>query len=331
MVVFSHNVIPLTSNLREQYYDNDKSSDGTSADFRQLMSVLTKAVRHGTSPLEEMSWDYKYTSLWSSRLIHKISQDTKAIKINIWKCSKETFTGLLATRTYWYKRLPKASRRRVNKLATDSKGRRKLKDTLDTADGVLTSLIFSMPEMFEREGYALSDRIISSVISNCFHNYDRFQKKLKLLRKTVKFHMMSKTEVPLDTLCLRDMSYFTIPLKIFNTMALRSSKEKMFRVAMFTQTRASGLAGQGQIKEAVDDFISTVTEKIEFKPNKLLTHCIDVVTTSLAEKLHLGRNHEFKISMSTSACRESSKRNEGKFGYLKQLVRDAQTAIKFLT
>jgi len=202
------------------------------------------------------------------------------------------------------------------------KGRRKLKDILDTCDGVLISLLFSFPELFVAEGYALSDRIFNSIICSCFHNYDRFQKKLKRLRKRVKKCMLEKVEIDIDYHQLRDMSYFVRPLQIFNKICTRSSKEKMFRVAMFSQTRATGLAGSGMIKESLEEFISNVTVRKEFKPNKLLTQCIEMVTDRLAGELYPGRNADFRISMSTSACREASKRQEGKFGYLKTIVRD---------
>jgi hypothetical protein len=247
--------------------------------------------------------------------------------VNIWKCSKETFIGLLRTDTYWYKRLPESGRNRVKKLGGDSKGRRKIKDILDTCDGVMGSCLFAFPEAFLSEGYALSDRIFNSVITSCLHNYDRFQKKLKNYRKLVKFHALNKTKLPLDYDDLRDMSWMVRFLQIFNEICGKSSKEKMFRVAMFTQTRATGLAGQGQVNEAIDNFLLSVTREKEFRPNALLLRCIEAVTDRLVSQEFVGRNHEFKVSMSTSACTESSRRNEGKFGFLKNLVRDIEMTI----
>jgi len=308
--------------LKGQETCENEDEPDLSVHFKQVCQVLVDAVRHGRPSKEVIVWDYNYRSLWSPRLV-----DSRGYKVNIWKCSKETFIGLVRHDTYWYKRLPKASRNRVKKLAGDSKGRRKLKDVLDTCDGVMGSLLFSFPELFLAEGYKLSDRIFNSIINSCFHNYDRFQKKLKELRKLVKFHALTKTEIDIDYCGLRDMSWCILPLKIFNTMCKRSSKEKMFRVAMFCQTRATGLAGQGQIKESIDEFISEVTKEKDFRPNKLLLRCIDAVTDKMANEVYIGRNAEFKVSMSTSACTESGKRNEGKFGYLKEIVRDAEISI----
>lgn len=324
MVVFSHKCLPLTSNLRESEAceHDDYIGEGARDQFDQVCRILVDAVRKGQPSKGVISWDYNYRSLWSPRL-----RDSRGHKINIWKCSKETFVGLVRTSTYWYKRLPKSSRNKVKSLAGNSTGRRRIKDILDTCDGVLTSMIFSFPEMFVSEGYALSDRISNCIINQCFHNYDRFQKKLKELRKTVKFHALNKSQIPLDFDSLRDMSFFVLPLKIFNQISSRSSKEKMFRVAMFCQTRATGLAGQQQIKDSLDEFLSSVKLEKRFTPNELLTHCIEAVVGHLSSEIRVGTNAEFKVSMSTSACTESSRRNEGKFGFLKNLVRDSEIVI----
>jgi hypothetical protein len=236
---------------------------------------------------------------------------------------------LLKTRTYWYKRLSKHCREKVKLLARDGKGRRKIKDILDTADGVQISLLLAFPELYGKEGYALSDRIANSVISNCLFNYDKFQTDLKKLRKTIKFCALSKIKITsmvnLDH--WRSFSFFARPIQILDEYAERSSKEKMFRVACVVQTRASGLAGAGMMKASIKEFLELVKEPVEFRPNDLLKRCISAVCDRLANAVDVGRNAEFKISMSTSACTESSRRNEGKFGYLKKLVRGAGLAI----
>ncbi|WAK75229.1 MAG: RNA-dependent RNA polymerase [Erysiphe necator associated narnavirus 1] len=323
MVRFSHKCIPLTSNLREPKckvaYSIEDPDD--SVQWEEVLRALVRAVRNGTPEKETISWTYDHETLWSPRLV-----DTRGFKVNQFKCSQQTFVSLLATRTYWYKRLPASGRHRVRKLCLDNSGRLFLRDILNTVDGVLMSLIFSFPEMFLKEGYALSDRITSSIMMNCFHNYSNFQKKIKKVRKDVKKAMLSKVEIPIDD-SLRDMSFLVRPLQCFNTMAKSSSKEKMFRVAMFVQTRATGLAGKEQVNESIESFLSAATQKREFKPNALLERCIDEVIDELLAKPYLGTNPEFKMSMSTSACRESSRANEGKFGYLKTLVRDAEVVI----
>jgi len=327
MVVLSHRCIPLTSNLRRlEGAETPCSGLPESDQFDLISEILQESIKNGTPAKEIHSWDYDYESLWSPKL-----KDSRGRRINLWRCSKDTFIGLLRTRTYWYKRLPFSSRQRLKKLAGDQNGRRRIKDYLDTSDGVLISILFSFPEMFNREGYALSDRIINSVICQCLHNYDRFQKKLKQLRKTIRHHALIKEDIPIDYNYLRDMSYFVRPLQILNLYSKRSSKEKMFRVAMISQTRATGLAGSKLMAESVEEFLQSVTRPKEFNPNPLLKRCIDAVTDKLANEVYLGTNPEFKISMSTSACRESSKRKEGKFGYLKQLVRDAEIKIPHLS
>jgi hypothetical protein len=63
-----------------------------------------------------------------------------------------------------------------------------------------------------------------------------------------------------------------------------------------------------------------VSIKKEFKPNPLLLKCIELVTDELAAKVKVGFNAEFKVSMSTAACREAGKHKDGKFGFLRSLV-----------
>nr|QIR30290.1 RNA-dependent RNA polymerase [Plasmopara viticola lesion associated narnavirus 11] len=319
MVRLSQSILPLTSNLKNSREPTGKWEDHN-APFKVLCDILVKAIRQG-EPSGSIVWDYEYASLWSPLLRFG------GRRTNIWKCSKETFMGILKTRTYWYNRLSRQCRERVKLLARDGNGRRKIKDCLDTCDGVQVSLLLAFPELYARDGYTLSDRIANSVISNCLFAYDKFQKDLKFVRKTVKYHMMTKTKIDLDLNLYRHMSFMALPIRIFNEYAGKNSKEKMFRVACFVQTRASGLAGKGMMRDTINEFLEKVRDPIDFEPNPLLKRCIRAVCDRLANEPFVGRNPEFKVSMSTSACRESSRRNEGKFGYMKKVVRSAGLSI----
>jgi hypothetical protein len=319
MVVLSQSILPLTSNLKNSREPTGKWEDHNGP-FKVLCEILTKAIRRG-EPSAPIVWDYEYASLWSPLLRQG------GHRVNIWKCSKETFMGILKTRTYWYNRLSRQPRERIKLLARDGNGRRKIKDCLDTCDGVQISLLLAFPELYAREGYDLSDRIANSVISNCLFNYDKFQRDLKKLRKTVKFHMLRKEVIDLDLNLYRHMSFMARPIQIFNEYASRNSKEKMFRVACFVQTRATGLAGRGMMRDSINEFLANVRDKTEFEPNDLLKRCISAVCDRLANEPYLGRNPEFKVSMSTSACTESPRRDEGKFGYMKKVVRSAGLVI----
>jgi hypothetical protein len=151
--------------------------------------------------------------------------------------------------------------------------------------------------------------------------------KFKKLRKTIKWAKLNKVDIPMDDVNIRDFSYMAFPVKAINELKTRTDKSTMFRIAVLTQTRATGLAGAQQAKDAVQAFLDEVTVKKEFEPNELLLHCIDKVTSQLADCVRVGGNPEFKVSMSTSACTESGIRHEGKFGHLKSLVRRAGIVI----
>jgi len=327
MVVFSHNCLPLTSNLKglrgsiDKCKEKDVSGEEQLFHWKRLVRRLVSAVRLGDPGRDPITWTYEFDSLWSPKL-----RDTRGRRVNFFRCDQETAVCLLSTRTYWYKRLPKAQRQKVKNLCADSKGRRFLRDCLHTADGVLVSLLFGFPELF-LNGYEYSDQITNSILCNCFHGYSTFQKNIKQIRKQFRHAAFSKTKVNLDYDMLRSYSWIVRPLQILNEYAERSSKEKMFRVGMFCQTRSTGLAGAQQVKDSVQEFIDGVTTESEFRPNELLESSIDQVVQTLSSQPTYGTNPEFKISMSTSSCRESSKKNEGKFGYLKTLVRGSSKVI----
>jgi hypothetical protein len=317
MAVLSQSCIPLTSNLRTAGSRGSEQGKKEDEQFETLLSILTNAVRNGKAFNGQLVWDYNYRSLWSTRL-----RDEHG-RLNIYKASPSRVVKLLRRDTHWYRRLPKAQKHKIKILCQKPGGIRKIKDYLDTADGVMTSLIFSVPEMFKGTGYDLTDRISNSIICNCIHSYDNFLAKLKKLRKTVKKAALEKKEIEINYDQIRDMSYMGRFLEVFNQISGKSSKEKMFRVAMFCQTRACGLAGPGTVKKSTSEFLDTVMKPRSFDPSPLLEECIDTVIKQVTDQPSLGRRPEFKISMSTTACCECPRRKEGKFGFLKKVLDQA--------
>jgi hypothetical protein len=73
------------------------------------------------------------------------------------------------------------------------------------------------------------------------------------------------------------------------------------------------------VAETVASFIETVTQPVEFNPDETLLQAIEEVTTEIVNNAE-GQSPHFRASMSTSACRESSRKQEGKFGYLRSLI-----------
>jgi len=92
----------------------------------------------------------------------------------------------------------------------------------------------------------------------------------------------------------------------------------MYRICVLTQTRATGLASSKAVERTINEFIDTVTTQRAFEPDTALMESIDWVLDNVVSGAQ-GGNPQFRISMSTSACTESSRKNEGKFGYLKKL------------
>jgi hypothetical protein len=78
--------------------------------------------------------------------------------------------------------------------------------------------------------------------------------------------------------------------------------------------------------KAIDEFIAEVTSVKPFKPDKDLLDAIEFILDQVVQ--NAAGNPQFRISISTSACTENPKKDEGKFGYLKK-VADLPTIPKF--
>jgi len=321
MHVFPQSCLPLTSALRltgsKDNVENRKSLEqqGT-AYWWWIVDSLKGAIQDGESRTE-FSWDYDGDSLWNPRL-----RDHWGKRISYYKSHEERVLNLLRVRTYWYNRLPKSGKNKVKRLVKTRSGRSHLKEIINTCDGVLVSLMFSFPELFT-EGYTFSDRVTNSIMMNCFHNYAKFQSELKLIRKTVKQQYMSSSHVDLDRGLMRTFSWLKGVQHTLNNLpeGSKRSKSAIFRVACFTQTRATGLADKVMCEKTVEEFLSEVTCKREFQPNSLLTKSRDAILGILCKRGRVGTNPEFKISVSNSACFESSKRNGGKFQMAKDMIK----------
>lgn len=324
MTVLSHSCLPLTSNLRLRGSEDKNDGEVDQSNWYNLLIILKDAVAKGKSH-EEFAFDYKYVSLWSPRLT------LRGRKVNIYKCSPEEFVRILREHTYFYKRLPVSARNRLKKLSKDGTGRRRIKDYLDTVDGVLMSMIFSFPEYFLREpGYQASDRLINSVLTNCISHYSLFNSNLKRARKTVRHAVLNRVPLDLNLGEVRELSFLAAPQKWFKRNTLGTSRERIYRMAMLSQTRACGLGGKKLAQKTLAEFIEKSSKEIKFEPDETMTTSIDSITDWAARQVDVGTNPQFRVSMSTSACREMPSKKEGKFGYLKELVRLHEKTIPTL-
>jgi hypothetical protein len=101
---------------------------------------------------------------------------------------------------------------------------------------------------------------------NCFHNYDRFQRGLKLLRKTIKFCHLNGEPITFEPWIHRTFGFFGKAVDTLNKHPQKRSKAAIFRVACLSQTRATGLAGPGQVRDSINEFIDSVTTESTFDP-----------------------------------------------------------------
>jgi len=72
-------------------------------------------------------------------------------------------------------------------------------------------------------------------------------------------------------------------------------------------------------RDAVEEFLLNVTTETQFDPDADLQDSIDWVLDAVVQQAN-GGNPQFRISISTTSCVESSRKKGGKFGYIKKNV-----------
>jgi len=192
-----------------------------------------------------------------------------------------------------------------------------LKEYCHTVDGIVVSFLLGYPEIFESDTpYRVSDSIINGIMSSCIHNYSQVVKDTKEIRKKLKKSVLSNETAEFPSFLTRRNSWWLPILSFMDSIRGHRSKATIFRLAVLTQSRASGLADKKMASETVDDFIKAVTEYRYFDPTREMIDSIEDYTDEVVAMAG-GPSPKFKISMSTSACFESSRKSEGKFGFLK--------------
>lgn len=312
MIGFPQSTLPLTANLK---VPPGPAAIEVPATFNQLVQYLVDNSR-GIMPKAEYYWIHDSESLFSPKL-----RGLDGKRVHFFKTGNQRLWELLWNRTYWLKRLPESGKNKVRALIQSRAGRGFLKECLNTADGLTISLLFSTPELF-LGGYEFSDRLHNLVLMNCFHNYSRFQKDLKLARKTIKKYRLLEEEVILPKSIWRTLSFLRPMLRHWDAApGSKRSKSAIFRIATFSQTRATGLADARMQRESIDDYIVNVTTPKDFSPDDLLKIARDTTINHIISNPWYGKNPEFRISASSAACREYPRSRGGKFGWIHDYLR----------
>ncbi|QJT93759.1 RNA-dependent RNA polymerase [Erysiphe necator associated narnavirus 27] len=310
-MVFQHCCIPLNVKLRGVTQPGRKLN--SDKEFTELLEGIRLSLVEGKAPSDAFVWDYEYENMFTSRPggrpLHKHRSDI--------------IVDILAKRTYWYKRLASYNKLLVKTLVKSNKLLH-LKEILHVADGFICQLLVSFPEVILNESvkpYDYTDLVSNSIISNCLQNYALVLKTLKKFKKLFRKQAFLRERFEWDGK-YRQFSWLKPIVDFYNkNLASSNSRAKMFRVIAFTQSRSTGLADKKMMDETIQEFLDAVTVKKEFKPDSLLLETIEEVTTELVNNA-MGVSANFRTSMSTSACKENSKKKEGKFGHLKKRIRE---------
>jgi hypothetical protein len=338
MVVIPLASLPLTVNLRIPSVCSDNkgqpsrvviSAAEEAHSLESVLQTLARIVAEGVGD-PDLVWssDYSFRNLWTSDFPVKSAKTGKTTFHKFDRLPPGRQYSVLWAETYFTRRLKPENRLKLRALLDSGhKGTLRFKEILHYSDAIVSGFLIGFPEVFLKHGvYRVSDRLHNSVISLCLNQQLQFEIGLKKLRKELRFHMLNK--VPFDPSCFRGkgkyraFSFFAPFVDALNGIHDRNSRDKMFRLAMITQTRAAGLASPMLVKKCLQEFEDTVSVKRDFTPNPLLLAAIDQITSEIAESPEFGRMPNLKISISTAACRESNRSKGGKYNFARKLAKD---------
>jgi hypothetical protein len=308
-----HGCIPLASNARGDKADNIQLAK----DFRSLLLTVSSLLI-GNLEGKPLEFDYQYKNIFSD-----------PFRIQYLKPKK--VKDVLLRHTYWYRGLKKPVREKLyTLLAKGNNPMLKVKEMCNVVDGIVAGTILGFPEVIlEWNGtgldqiYNYTDKIHRCLFSQMIYNYDKVVKDMKRMKKYLMKCCFEKIEIDLNKQFIRDYPFLIPVCKRMNALVEGNSREKMFRFRMFCQTRASGLAGTGMIKEFHEKYVEMVQKVVPFQPTKKLLESIDEVIDQLID----GNKYNFRTSISTSACLENSKVKDGKFGYLREIAKEADLCL----
>jgi len=294
MEVF-HSVLPLTSNGRVK---GAILNDVINKNFSELINYIVKSLNGNN--LEPLIWDFNYyniTSIFRNRNTNKVLNTIKE-------------------RSFFFKRL-KSNMKKCLKFQILNRSLLKFKEIINTCDGIMISILFSFPEILGND-YKVSDQINNCLLSNCLLNHDLVLKSIKTFRKRMFKCAFEKVKFSWDGIenIQRTFSFLQKIVNLYNSEFFdKNSKNKMWRIGMFCQTRACGLPSSSIINDSFKKFKELTSKKREFNPSEELKLVIDNVITKLCDVKN-STFRRFRTSISNSGCVEKPKSKGGQFSFL---------------
>jgi len=195
----------------------------------------------------------------------------------------------------------------------------KMKEWCHTVDGIMLSILLSTPGMIT--SYKETDRIMCAAMANCINDHDDFLICLKQFRKTVlKALAVNGTfEIPRKLSFLSAYYFDLVKTKV-------DSAYWHYKLAMLTQTRATGLPTGKLKKISLKKWFSVVTTPCERRWDKAW----------FQEKLHgiIAKRYPpydplgaARISLSTSACLECPVSQGGKAYHARYHLSKADSVV----
>jgi len=291
----------LTESLNSGLWTKETGSYGLEEDhmsFGQFLALIDVTARNGSLPQIDVIFNHIniFGRLPKKYLARECGLDIRGYGYCYIQDLSAVNQLAVFSRTYWYKRLKPATRHRFRVLVSEGKLLR-IKEILNTVDGVLTSLMLSQPGHDWGDGYRLTDQIMVSVISNCLFDktfLPRWKKYKKLLRKAV---LSNDTPPPVDQ-SWSWMSKFT-PFH---------SKTRFGATCLmnFAQTRNTGVADHSGERQSVDKLVATLTTPSVVQSHDRPGDYLAVPIQKYCIGQDFGRAmHKTHCSVSTTACYEA--------------------------
>jgi hypothetical protein len=353
---------PCTSTLRSKGKCSCEATHRELFDF--CKEVLAPCIaRDDPVPQIKVCWDAE--NLWESKLSREITGLDKRVHFNelpsIWHAQKVLYEG-----TYWFRRLirkdstarwnpngvavlrllaglrsfsgPEGVHNLVNYKVSRS-GVHKLRSILATVDGLVMQLVLGFPTWEVILDWSRIDQIINCLICQLLPDYFRDEipenpsayEKVKKLRKAIKEQgfnpvgNISSIDIP------REMSFLKI---ITDFMSDRKTPIDMYRVALLSQTRASGVPPRSVYLKTLQEIKVILTEppdpSVYERMKVYIADGIDMIHQEVVESIGSESSSErfwsvvinkAKISLSDSGEFFTNSSSGGKLEAARQILR----------
>jgi len=220
----------------------------------------------------------------------------------------------------------------------------RLIELLKTIDGMFQQRYFAYPEekwswekydlfVLSNLNYLLADEFLDGPITEEAMGIVTRYSQLKKLRKTLKEKSLSG-ELPE---WLGREHHDDVPvwlrqfLPVYRQVLKETGQRQVFLIGLLTQTRGCGTPPPLVINQSKEKFLRTVTvepEKFQATQAQLVKMGMHSVLKKIPDAVFTGLATKSRITVTTSACWDKTRREGGTLGHIHDLVEDGRNGVK---